>query len=687
VRPRILVVADDAALRGTLARWLMAADYRVELAEGPKRAREVVESGPIALAIVAADPADPASVDLVRELATAAGRLAILSDAPGVVERWAAIAVRLDAVIPRPLEEQQLLACIDALLPPSATDPTPPAPERLAFAELTLDVGGRTCRDAAGAEIALTRAEFSLLLELARHPGQVLSRGALSQAAAGREAGPDDRSVDVLISRLRRKVERDAKAPRLIVTVPGAGYKLMATPTMAALGAPTPSDTSFAADRESVASPHIVPVAVQERHATVTAAPSRWMLPVAGTSAACLIAAALFWYWGSASNQVFGPVAPKFDPAVVPLVNDAARKDLETYLKQPDFKALAISTEGWGYAQGASDPESARREALERCKLRPAGNKDCKIYAVGMNVVWQIPSPVQPLSADFRSEQLNIPFSSSVQDIRFISERIRKKMSEAYPTPSEHQAFALKGNEGLVWWTSTSQTAAEAARVTVERCSEFYQSPCLLIAVDSSMTVRIPKLHNPVGLFMLSNDRVFGEDRRQIAEIYAQKDWRALVRSRSGRWYAVANASSEAAAVEAALKSCKQNEPDCDVYAIGNFRVLGEQPPPASAGQPEWVPPYWAAIVSDGRGRWSYSLGQKTEDEAKNDAMHLCGAACRVDVIGQNRCLAFVESRSGGYWYGVSVGGSERNAADQAKEACQRGAPAGTCEVVKAFCG
>jgi hypothetical protein len=291
------------------------------------------------------------------------------------------------------------------------------------------------------------------------------------------------------------------------------------------------------------------------------------------------------------------------------------------------------------------------------------------------------------VSADIRREQLDSPFSS-VQDLRFISQRIRTKMTEAYPTQSEHQAFALKGDEGLVYWTTANKTPAEAARVTVERCSEFYQSPCLLIAVDNSMTVRIPKLHNPVGLFMLSTDRqVFGADKQRIAEVYEQKDWRALVRGRSGKWFPVANAPSEAAAVEAALKSCRESEQDCAVYAIGNFRVLGEQPPPASAGQPPWAPSYWTAIASDGKGRWTYSLGQTTQDEARNDTIHVCGANCKVDVVGQNRCLAYVESRSGGYWYGAALGGSERGVIEQAKNACQRGAPPGTCEVVKAYCG
>src|SRR5256885_12220264 len=93
VTPRILIVAHDAALRGTLARWLLAADYGVELAEGAKRAREVIQGDPVALAIVEADPADAADFDLVRDLRSAVGRLAILADAPERTAQWAAIPI------------------------------------------------------------------------------------------------------------------------------------------------------------------------------------------------------------------------------------------------------------------------------------------------------------------------------------------------------------------------------------------------------------------------------------------------------------------------------------------------------------------------------------------------------------------------------------------------------------------
>jgi DNA-binding winged helix-turn-helix (wHTH) protein len=81
--------------------------------------------------------------------------------------------------------------------------------------------------------VALTRAELTLLLSLARRPGRAVSRDDLTRAVAGRGAERGDRSVDVLISRLRRKIEANPKSPRIILTIPGVGYRLAAKPQIA----------------------------------------------------------------------------------------------------------------------------------------------------------------------------------------------------------------------------------------------------------------------------------------------------------------------------------------------------------------------------------------------------------------------------------------------------------------------
>ena len=93
-----------------------------------------------------------------------------------------------------------------------------------------LDLDGRILIDPSGRDVELRRREFDLLLTLARSPGRVMSRATLLDAIAGREADVFDRTIDVYIGRLRRKIEADPRQPRLIVTVPGVGYRLAARP-------------------------------------------------------------------------------------------------------------------------------------------------------------------------------------------------------------------------------------------------------------------------------------------------------------------------------------------------------------------------------------------------------------------------------------------------------------------------
>src|SRR5690349_20940040 len=103
-------------------------------------------------------------------------------------------------------------------------------PTALRFAGFTLDPDARTLVNASGCEVALRRSEYELLRAFLAAPGRALSRDHLLDAVAGRGSEPFDRSVDVLVGRLRRKIEPEPGKSRLIVTVPGVGYRFAARP-------------------------------------------------------------------------------------------------------------------------------------------------------------------------------------------------------------------------------------------------------------------------------------------------------------------------------------------------------------------------------------------------------------------------------------------------------------------------
>jgi two-component system, OmpR family, response regulator len=157
--------------------------------------------------------------------------LVIVSGRGDAVDKVVGLEVGADDYVTKPFDLRELLARVKAVLrrlePAPVAAPAMPAGFR--FAQFTLDLSARRVADADGREVVLTGGEFDLLVTLCRHAGRVLSRDFLLEATRGREAGPFDRTVDVQMGRLRRKLEADAPGLALIKSVRGAGY-LLAVP-------------------------------------------------------------------------------------------------------------------------------------------------------------------------------------------------------------------------------------------------------------------------------------------------------------------------------------------------------------------------------------------------------------------------------------------------------------------------
>jgi two-component system OmpR family response regulator len=331
MKSRILVVADDAALRATLARTLLQAGYAVELAESAKRARDVLADESVALGIVAPQGLGAAGVELAGEIEKTR-RLLLIIEKTGEAPP-PGLAAQPAACLSRPFSEEDLVSRVKAAL--SEARPVAAAPQEASllakFEGYTLDTDARTCVDAKGKELTLTRAEFSLLAAFVRQPRRVLSRDELTYVVAGRGAEPDDRSVDVLISRLRRKIEPDPKTPRIIVTMPGEGYKFTA-----------PTEQIARARPLVVAAPSTVPAvrAGAEPDGEIIAVGRRGVRALwAGAAVLVVLAVAVIgwtsWKFRTVSKEVAqvaqaisSPPAPPSSPSPSPTVSQEVQRAL-----------------------------------------------------------------------------------------------------------------------------------------------------------------------------------------------------------------------------------------------------------------------------------------------------------------------------------------------------------------------
>jgi len=152
----------------------------------------------------------------------------ILTGRGETVDRIIGLEMGADDYLPKPFHLRELLARVRSVLRRAAARAGEKEQagqrSRVRFADWSLDLASRALISPSGEEIRLTTGEFELLAAMVNHANQVLSRDRLLDLSRHREAGPFDRTIDVQIGRLRRKLEDDPKNPMLIKTVRGGGY-------------------------------------------------------------------------------------------------------------------------------------------------------------------------------------------------------------------------------------------------------------------------------------------------------------------------------------------------------------------------------------------------------------------------------------------------------------------------------
>ncbi len=224
--PHILVVEDDREISALVARYLRGNDCRVTLAgDGREMDRALSEARIDLIVLDLMLPGDDGLTLCRRLRETSQIPILILTAKSEEVDRILGLELGADDYLAKPFNPRELLARIRAILRRvGAEAPDTDDRKRLHFAGWTLDVALRQLLSPEGARVAITGAEFDLLQALCLRPGRVLSRDQLLDLTQGRAAGPFERSIDVLVSRIRQKIERDTRNPEYIRTIRSGGY-------------------------------------------------------------------------------------------------------------------------------------------------------------------------------------------------------------------------------------------------------------------------------------------------------------------------------------------------------------------------------------------------------------------------------------------------------------------------------
>jgi DNA-binding response OmpR family regulator len=224
----VLMIEDDERLAGMVAAYLAPHGFAVRHAAAAQAGLAMLQDGTgAALVLLDLMLPDADGLEVCRQIRALPAPLravpVVMLTAKGdPFDRVVGLEIGADDYLPKPFEPRELLARLRAVLrrPPLAGE----APSRvLRFGRLEIDVGARTVR-LDGQARALTAYQFDLLVVLAERAGRVLSREQLIDAVKGEGFDPFDRSIDVHIGRLRAAIEDDARQPRRILTVRGAGY-------------------------------------------------------------------------------------------------------------------------------------------------------------------------------------------------------------------------------------------------------------------------------------------------------------------------------------------------------------------------------------------------------------------------------------------------------------------------------
>lgn len=222
--PHIVIIEDEPVTRATLKSYLDAHGYRVTEVGSAAKAEEILARDNADLLLIDINLEGKDGLQITREQrALSEVGIILISGLTDEVDRIVGLEMGADDYVCKPFNRRELLARIKNLLR-RTTALRHLSRTVFRFEGFTFDVNTRQLTDASGEPVRLTRAEYEILAQFVRHPAEVMSRERLVTSVTHRQGSPELRTVDVLIRRLRKKLEQDATAPQIITTSHGEGY-------------------------------------------------------------------------------------------------------------------------------------------------------------------------------------------------------------------------------------------------------------------------------------------------------------------------------------------------------------------------------------------------------------------------------------------------------------------------------
>ena len=223
----ILIVDDEPDVREVLEEYFVAHGYSALSAESASAARTLAAAQSIDLALIDIHMPGEDGLSLARHLRERYARIAIvmLTSAATVVDRIVGLEMGADDYVPKPFDPRELIARVKSVLRrTSSAGRADLGAARVRIGRCVLDLAAHRLTDEAGGDVGMSPLEFDLLKALAEHPNRALSRERILNLSQQRDWDPFDRSVDLRVMRLRKKIEPDPEHPRFIRTIRNEGY-------------------------------------------------------------------------------------------------------------------------------------------------------------------------------------------------------------------------------------------------------------------------------------------------------------------------------------------------------------------------------------------------------------------------------------------------------------------------------